>query len=171
MNPLKPFALEAWIESHRQDLRPPVGNRRLFREGDFIIMAVGGPNARRDYHRDPGEEFFYQLEGGMVLRTIQDGARVDVPIGAGEVLLIPPWLPHSPQRYADSVGLVIERTRRPGELDVVEWYCEHCGAMLHADSFVLTDVEVQFKAAIERFEASEALRTCGTCGTVMAPQA
>ena len=93
-------------------MRPPVGNKRVFRDGDFVIMVVGGPNARKDYHVDPGEEFFYQIEGDMVLKTMQDGRPVDVPIREGEILLLPPLVPHSPQRRADTVGLVIERQRR-----------------------------------------------------------
>ena len=123
MQSLQAFNLQQWIDANRSLLRPPVGNKRVFRDGDFIIMVVGGPNARKDYHVDPGEEFFYQLEGDMVLRTMQAATPVDVPIRAGEVLLLPPKVPHSPQRSANTVGLVIERARRTGELDGFQWYC------------------------------------------------
>src|SRR5690242_21327362 len=112
MQSLLPFNFQRWIDDNRHLLKPPVGNKRVFRDGDFIIMVVGGPNARKDYHVDPGEEFFYQLEGDMVLRTMQEDRAVDVPISAGEVLLIPPRMPHSPQRPANTVGLVLERVRR-----------------------------------------------------------
>ena len=111
MHPLQAFNFRRWIDENRAALRPPVGNKRVFRDGDFVIMVVGGPNARKDYHVDPGEEFFYQLEGDMVLKTIQDGRPIDVPIREGEVLLLPPVVPHSPQRRADTVGLVVERQR------------------------------------------------------------
>ena len=107
MSPLKAFNFRDWIDKHREYLKPPVNNRLVFRESEFIIMVVGGPNSRTDYHEDPGEEFFYQLEGDMTLRTMQDGARVDIPIREGEILLLPPRVPHSPQRYANTVGLVI----------------------------------------------------------------
>jgi 3-hydroxyanthranilate 3,4-dioxygenase len=119
MQSLQAFNFKQWIEANRAQLKPPVGNKRVFRDGDFIIMVVGGPNARNDYHVDPGQEFFYQLEGDMVLRTVQDGRALEVPIRAGEVLLIPPRLPHCPQRPAGTLGLVIERARRAGELPVV----------------------------------------------------
>ena len=109
MNPLKAFNFRAWIDKNREFLKPPVGNRQVFTESDFIIMVVGGPNSRGDYHDDPGDEFFYQLEGEMVLRTMQAGARVDIPIHEGEILLLPARVPHSPQRFANSVGLVVER--------------------------------------------------------------
>ena len=150
-------------------LRPPVGNKRVFRDGDFIIMVVGGPNARRDYHVDPGEEFFYQLEGDMVLKTVQDGRPVDVPIRAGEVLLLPPLVPHSPQRPAGTLGLVIERARRAGEQDGFQWYCERCGRLLYEEYFALTDIEKQFPPVFERFHADRERRTCRHCGTVMEP--
>jgi 3-hydroxyanthranilate 3,4-dioxygenase len=162
------FNFREWIEANRAQLKPPVGNKRVFRDGDFIIMVVGGPNARKDYHVDPGQEFFYQLEGDMLLKTMQDGRAVNLPIRAGEILLLPANVPHSPQRPAGSVGLVIERARHPGEQDGFQWYCEGCGAPLYQEFFVLTDIEKQFPGVFERFFASEDKRTCKHCGTVMA---
>ena len=103
----------------------------------------------------------------MVLKTMQDGRPIDVPIRAGEVLLIPPNLPHSPHRPANTVGLVIERTRRPGELDGFQWYCESCGYRLYEDFFELTDIERQLPPVFERFFSSLSMRTCVRCGTVM----
>jgi 3-hydroxyanthranilate 3,4-dioxygenase len=167
MESLHAFNFREWIEANRALLKPPVGNKRVFRDGDFIIMVVGGPNARKDYHVDPGQEFFYQLEGDMVLKTMQDGRQVEVPIRAGEVLLIPPGLPHSPQRPANTVGLVIERARRAGELDGFQWYCERCGHRLYEEFFPLTDIEKQFPAVFDRFFANLQKRTCARCGTVM----
>ena len=167
MESLHAFNFREWIEANRALLKPPVGNKRVFRDGDFIIMVVGGPNARKDYHVDPGQEFFYQLEGDMVLKTMQDGRQVDVPIRAGEVLLIPPGLPHSPQRPANTVGLVIERVRRAGELDGFQWYCERCGHRLYEEFFPLTDIEKQFPPVFDRFFANLQKRTCARCGTVM----
>jgi 3-hydroxyanthranilate 3,4-dioxygenase len=166
MESLHAFNFRQWIDANRALLKPPVGNKRVFRDGDFIIMVVGGPNARQDYHVDPGQEFFYQLEGDMVLRTLQDGRQVDLPIRAGEVLLLPPRLPHSPQRPANTVGLVIERARRPGELDGFQWYCEHCGQLLYEEFFPLEDIEKQFPPVFERFFANLKQRTCARCGTV-----
>jgi len=167
MQSLQAFNFQQWIDAHRAQLKPPVGNKRVFRDGDFIIMVVGGPNARNDYHVDPGQEFFYQLEGDMVLKTMQDGRALDVPIRAGEVLLIPPHMPHSPQRPAHTVGLVIERARRQDELDGFQWYCEKCGQLLYEEFFALTDIEKQFPPVFERFFASDQQRTCAHCGTRM----
>ncbi len=167
MEVVQAFNLRRWIDEHRHLLQPPVGNKRVFRDGDFIIMVVGGPNARQDYHVDPGQEFFYQLEGDMLLTTMQDGRKVDVPIREGEVLLIPSRLPHSPQRRANTVGLVIERQRRPGERDGFQWYCEACGNLLYEEFFELTDIEKQFPPVFERFYANRERRTCTRCGTVM----
>ena len=166
MSPLKAFNLRAWIDQHRELLKPPVGNRQVFRDSEFIIMVVGGPNARTDYHEDPGEEFFYQLEGDMVLRTMQEGARVDIPIREGEVLLLPPRVPHSPQRFANTVGLVIERQRKPEEQDGFLWYCEHCAYPLYAEYLHISDIEKQLPPIFERFYGSVEKRTCPACGTV-----
>jgi 3-hydroxyanthranilate 3,4-dioxygenase len=167
MQPLRAFNFRRWIDEHRAVLKPPVGNKRVFQDGDFVIMVVGGPNARKDYHVDPGEEFFYQLEGDMMLKTMQQGQPVDVPIREGEILLLPALLPHSPQRGANTLGLVIERRRLAGELDGFQWYCERCGHLLYEEFFELTDIEQQFPPLFERFYASRERRTCSNCGNVM----
>ncbi|HUN24849.1 MAG TPA: 3-hydroxyanthranilate 3,4-dioxygenase [Steroidobacteraceae bacterium] len=162
-----PLNFRRWIEENRHLLKPPVGNRRVFRDSEFIVQVVGGPNSRRDFHVDPGEEFFYQVEGDMLLRTVQGGHRVDVPIREGDIFLLPARVPHSPQRFPDTVGLVIERDRRPGELDGLQWYCERCGHLLYEEFFALTDIETQFPPVFERFYASREQRTCAHCGAVM----
>jgi 3-hydroxyanthranilate 3,4-dioxygenase len=162
-----PFNLHQWIDAHRHELVPPVANRQLYAAGDFIIMVVGGPNARRDYHVDPGAEFFYQLEGTLTLKTMQAGQPVDYPVRAGEVLLLPPLVPHSPQRPAGSIGLVVERRREPGERDGFQWYCGACHALLYEESFALENIETQFPPVFARFYADLGHRTCRQCGTVL----
>ena len=171
MRPTPPLNLQHWIEAHRHALVPPVANRQVFPAGDFIIMIVGGPNARADFHVDPGAEFFYQLEGTLTLRTIEDGRPLDYAIGPGEVFLLPPGVPHSPQRPAGSIGLVVERHRGATELDGFQWYCQACHALLYQESFVLGDIETQFPAVFERFYADAARRRCRTCGTLFEPPA
>jgi 3-hydroxyanthranilate 3,4-dioxygenase len=167
MQLLKAFNLHQWIDRHRHLLKPPVGNKRVFEDGDFIIMVIGGPNMRQDYHVDPGQEFFYQLEGDIVLKIMQNGHPVAVPIRQGEVLLLPPNLPHSPQRPANTVGLVVERRRQAGERDGFQWYCERCGNLLHEEFIELTDIEKQLPPVFERFHASRERRTCSRCGAVL----
>lgn len=162
-----PFNLNRWIEQNRDLLRPPVGNKLLFQDSAFIVMAVGGPNARKDFHHDPSEEFFFQVEGDMVLRTVQGGRLTDIPIRQGEVFLLPAEVPHSPQRPAGSVGIVVERRRNPGELDGFSWYCENCGHRLFLERVAVTDIETQLPAIFSRFFSNPAHRTCSVCGTVM----
>ena len=169
MRPLTAFNFQRWIDEHRHLLRPPVCNKQVFEDSEFVIMVVGGPNSRKDYHDDPGEEYFHQLEGDMLLRTIQDGKRVDIPIRQGEVLLLPAHVPHSPQRYADTVGLVIERQRRPGERDGFLWFCDRCDAELHAEYLPVENIEADLPPVFERFWSNPGQRTCRRCGAVMEP--
>jgi 3-hydroxyanthranilate 3,4-dioxygenase len=161
-----PFNFRGWIDANRHLLKPPVGNKQVYRDSEFIIMVVGGPNSRSDFHVDPGEEFFFQLEGDMLLRTVQEGRLVDLPIREGEIFLLPANMPHSPQRFPDTVGLVIERQRRAGELDGLQWYCESCQHLLYEEYFALTDIETQFPPVFQKYYDSQALRTCRHCGTV-----
>ena len=161
-----PLNLQRWVEEHRDLLRPPVGNKRLWVDRETIVMIVGGPNGRSDYHIDPGEELFYQLEGDITLRVIDDGERRDIAIREGELFLLPAGVPHSPQRPDGTVGLVVERARRPGERDGLRWYCERCCALIHERSFELVDIERQLADAIATYRAREDLRTCPACGVV-----
>jgi len=162
-----PIPLAQWIESNRHLLKPPVGNKCIV-DGDFIVMIVGGPNQRSDWHVEEGPEFFYQIEGEMVLRIQHDGQPRDVPIHAGELYYLPPRVPHSPQRMADSIGLVIERRRLPGERDGLQWFCERCNHLLYEQFFVLDSIETQFPPVFERYYSSLAHRTCTACGMVHA---
>ncbi len=163
---LRAFNFQAWIDAHREQLKPPVCNQQVFEDNDFIVMVVGGPNERDDYHLDEGPEFFYQLEGEMVLKTIQDGERVDIPIRAGEVLMLPPRVPHSPQRGPDSIGLVVERKRLESELDGFMWFCDNCNHTLYEEFLYVDDIVGQLPPVFDRFYASEKNRTCKRCGTI-----
>jgi len=167
MHALTAFNFGAWIEEHREILKPPVCNAQVFEESEFIIMVVGGPNSRSDYHDDPGDEFFYQLEGAMLLKTMQDGRPVDIPIRAGEILLLPKHVPHSPQRFANSVGLVVERRRQSSERDGFLWYCERCNHQLYAEYLHVSNIVTQLPPIFDRFYGSLEHRTCRHCGHVM----
>jgi 3-hydroxyanthranilate 3,4-dioxygenase len=162
-----PLDIAQWIEEHRAVLRPPVGNAQIWQESDFIVTVVGGPNRRTDYHDDPLEEFFYQLRGDMVLRVLdEDGRPRDLPIRQGSIFLLPPHIRHSPQRPAESVGLVIERQRPPGMLDGFEWYCQRCHARLHRIEVQLQSIVADLPPLFEQFYADEAKRRCEPCGTL-----
>ncbi len=171
MSKLAAFNLQGWIDDHRHLLKPPVGNAIVWEDTEFIVMIVGGPNRRNDYHIDPAEEFFYQLEGDMVLRVMEEEGPRDIPIRQGEVLLLPANVPHSPQRVARTVGMVVERRRRPDELDHLRWYCESCGSVLHDAKMHVKDLATQLKPVIELFYGDESLRTCKICGEVLSPPA
>ena len=162
-----PINLLDWVEKNREFLEPPVGNKMVWNDGEFLVMVVGGPNQRKDYHVEDGDEFFYQIEGDITVKVIEDGVRRDVPIRQGEMFLLPAGIPHSPQRPAGTVGLVIERKRQEGELDHLRWYCEKCDEVLHDASFQLVDLGKQLKPVIEEFKASDELRTCARCGATM----
>ncbi len=164
----RPFNLQKWIEDNRDLLKPPVGNKNLYTDaGDYIVMIVGGPNARKDYHYNETEELFYQLEGEILVKIQEDGKAVDVPIKAGDMYLHPAKVPHSPIRPEGSVGLVIERKREKNHTDGLQWYCDNCNNMLHDTYFHLTNIEKDFLPRFKEFYTSEDKRTCSNCGQVM----
>ena len=164
----RPFNLKKWISDNRDLLKPPVGNKNLYADaGDYIVMVVGGPNARKDYHYNETEELFYQLEGDITVTIQEDGKAVEVPIKEGEMFLLPARVPHQPARPAHSVGLVIECKRTGNEKDGLMWFCEKCNAPLKEFKFHLKKKKKDFLPRFKEFYGSEESRTCAKCGTVM----
>ena len=164
---LPPINFKNWIDKNRHLLKPPVGNQVVYEDTEFIIMVVGGPNTRKDYHIDEGEEFFYQLEGRMVLRIIENKKTKDININEGEIFLLPPKVPHSPQRFENTVGLVIERKRRKGELDAFQWYCDKCHTLLYEYFFPLTNIVRQLPPIFDGFWKDDDARTCKYCSAYL----
>jgi len=164
---LPPINFQDWINKNRHLLKPPVGNKVVYEDAEFIIMVVGGPNTRKDYHIDEGEEFFYQLEGDMVLRIMENGNPKDISIKEGEIFLLPSKVPHSPQRFENTVGLVVERKRNADELDGFQWYCDECNALLYEKYFHLTDIVKQLPPLFTSFWENKNARTCGTCNAFL----
>jgi 3-hydroxyanthranilate 3,4-dioxygenase len=167
MTTTAPINLHAWVAEHRHLLKPPVGNKPIW-DGDYLVMVVGGPNQRADYHINPGPELFFQVEGDIVLKIIDDGQPRDVPIRQGELFLLPAGVPHSPQRAAGTVGLVVEVPKFARGTHHLRWYCRQCNNVLHDAAFEPVDLGKQIKAMIEEFKADAALRTCKKCGAVFA---
>jgi 3-hydroxyanthranilate 3,4-dioxygenase len=164
-----PFNLHKWIEENRDSLKPPVGNKNLYKEsGDYIVMVVAGPNARKDYHYNETEELFYQLEGEMEVHIQDEGQKRTMKLGSGDMYLHPARIPHSPVRKKGSIGVVIERKRaEAGARDGLMWFCDHCNHKLYEAYFPLEDIEKDFLKHFEHFYGSKTLRTCDNCGTVM----
>ena len=169
MSLLPPINFKNWIEENRHLLKPPVGNKVVYENSDFMVMVVGGPNSRKDYHVDPVEEFFYQIEGDMVLKLMNDHNRVDIPIKEGEMFLLPKNIPHSPQRFKNTVGLVIEYKREEGALDSFQWYCDQCDNLLHEVTLDLEDIVAQLPPLFDSYWKDTRARTCNKCGSVQNP--
>ncbi len=167
MNMKKPFNLHKWINENRELLKPPVGNKNIYTESeDFIVMIVGGPNARKDYHYNETDEFFFQLEGSISINVQTPKGKETVHLNAGDVFLLPAKTPHSPARTQGSVGLVVE-AKRTNATDRLLWYCEKCNHKLHEVYFTLNNIEKDFLPHFKHFYTSEDLRTCKNCGEIM----
>ena len=164
-----PFNLNKWIEENRDLLKPPVGNKNLYKDaGDYIVMIVAGPNARKDYHYNETEELFYQLEGPIEVHIQENGEKRTMELGPGDMYLHPAKVPHSPVRHKGSIGLVIERKRKELPMDDgLLWFCDNCNNKLHEVYFKLEDIEVDFLNHFKSFYENESLRTCKKCSTIM----
>lgn len=168
---LQAFNLLNWIAENKEQLQPPVNNKVLWEDSEFICMILGGPNRRREFHVDPSDEFFYQIKGDCFVETInKEGKREVVTVKEGEVFMLPAMVPHSPHRVADTYGLVIERKRDLGELEDFVWFCDKCDHEVHRNRVQLTNIETQVKEGIAHFNGSEELRTCKNCGHVMSEE-
>jgi 3-hydroxyanthranilate 3,4-dioxygenase len=159
---------QAWLAEHGPHLKPPVGNKEVFPgQQDFIVMVVGGPNQRTDYHQEPYEEVFYQLTGTMHVDLQTPEGKQTVTIGPGEMWVLPRNVPHSPQRpEAGSIGLVFERPREAGVLERFQWYCLACNHRIHEVELQVTDIVTDLPPVFASFYSDEQARTCQACGAV-----
>ncbi|MHC5310677.1 3-hydroxyanthranilate 3,4-dioxygenase [Myroides sp. LJL116] len=163
------FNIYKWIEENKHLLQPPVGNKNIYPlSDDYIVMVVGGPNARKDFHYNESEEFFFQLQGTIYIDIQENNQRKRITLEAGDIFLLPPKVPHLPIRTKDSVGLVVEQKRKAANSkDGLIWYCENCNEKLYEVYFVLEDIETDFLKHFETFYNSLELRTCKSCHTVL----
>lgn len=165
----KPFNLTKWIDENRHLLKPPVGNKNMYVDsGDYIVMIVAGPNARKDYHYNETEELFYQIEGNITVYVQENGEKIVMQLGPGDMFLLPAKTPHSPVREENSIGLVVERKRAGQDIpDGLLWFCDICNHKLYEVYFELKDIEKDFLGHFQHFYNSKELRTCQNCSTVM----
>ncbi|ORZ33358.1 3-hydroxyanthranilic acid dioxygenase [Catenaria anguillulae PL171] len=163
-----PVDFNKWLVDNGHLLQPPVNNYCLFRGANFVVMLVGGPNKRTDYHINETEEYFYQVKGDMLLKVVDPKTNEfqDIPIKEGEMYLLQANTPHNPVRFADTVGIVVEQTRPAGSLDHLRWYCSNCKEIVYQESFHCTDLGSQLKPVIEKFASTPELRKCKNCGTM-----
>ena len=162
-----PLNFQRWIQEHDHLLKPPVGNQQIWQDSDFIVTVVGGPNHRTDYHDDPLEEFFYQINGNAYLKLWINGKEERVDLKEGDIFLLPPHVRHSPQRpETGSACLVIERQRPEGLLDGFEWYCLDCGGLVYRVEVQLKNIVKDLPPLFEAFYSSQEKRTCSHCGSV-----
>ena len=166
--PSGPLDLVQWIAANAAAFKPPVSNKVVFPGSELIFMVVHGPNARNDFHINPGDEIFYQLEGTIAVDVHHDDGRIERRlVAAGEVMLVPGGVAHSPRRPRDTWGVVIERQRRPDEIDQIVWFCEKCGNELRRAPFPLSDIETELAPIIHAFNADDKARKCARCSTVL----
>ena len=168
METLSTFHLKRWVDENQHLFNPPFKtNRLLVHHKDFLVMVLRGPNTRLDFHIEPGDEFFYQIEGEMELHLKPEGeSRQVVKIGQGEIFVCPGGLPHSPRRVENTWGLVIERKRRNDEKEEFAWFCENCDAPALRRVVNQGDIPNQVAAVYQEFNADERIRTCRVCGYV-----
>lgn len=170
----RPFNLMRWVEDNRDHFKPPVMNKQFFTGADDVIVFVSvGPNNRNDYHVNPTEELFYQLEGDIAvkIRPLDGTPPHHVVIREGEMWLCPRMVPHRPQRPEGTIGLIVEFPRVvAGKAcnDALRWYCEECDTLVHQAEFRLAHIDEDLHKVMNAFWGGPAKgRTCSKCGTVI----
>jgi len=148
------------VNENAERFLPPVCNKLMFGnpEGQLKVMFVGGPNLRKDYHIEEGEELFYMVKGRMELPIMEKGKPMVVKINEGELFLLPKMIPHSPQRLNHTLGLVIESERNPENTDCLRYYVDGSSEVLWEEWFHCYNLE-SLKEVIDRFKASEQCAT------------
>ena len=75
-------------------------------------------------------------------------------------------MPHSPRRFDNTWGLVIERKRRQDEIEEFAWYCEQCDELVLSRIVNQGNIPSQVSALYGEFNADPEMRTCKSCGYV-----
>ncbi|XP_033125943.1 3-hydroxyanthranilate 3,4-dioxygenase-like [Anneissia japonica] len=151
--------IPSWIEENKKFFLPPVCNKMMHQKGQMKAFFVGGPNNRKDYHIEEGEEFFYMRKGDMCLKVVEQNQHKDIHIKEGEVFLLPAFIPHSPQRQEGTIGLVLERERAEEEKDGLRYFVDGTLDSLYEEWFHCEDLGAQLGPIIKRFFASEQCKT------------
>jgi 3-hydroxyanthranilate 3,4-dioxygenase len=166
----KPFNFEQWVADNREHLKPPVSNKLLHEDSGMIVMVVGGPNTRVDFHDDPVEEWFHQIKGDMLLKIFDRGKIYDVPLREGEVFMMPSHTIHAPQRPNPGYGIVVESPRMAGMREGFQWHCFECETMVHRVEIPgIVDVSAivtELPKLFEAFHQDREARTCDECGAL-----
>lgn len=161
------FNFDQWIRDNEDQLKPPVSNKAMYVDDDLIVMVVGGPNQRHDFHYEPYPELFYQYRGNMHVNIQTDDGLQRIDIREGDLWLLPPNTYHSPQRpEADSIGLVVEKVREPGKLEKFAWFCQNCNYRVHEVELKVDDIVKDLPPVFEAFHNSDDARTCSNCGDI-----
>ena len=162
-----PFNLIEWIQENKNLLKPPVGNKVLLESKDFIVMAVGGPNKRNDFHINKTEEIFFQLQGSINLKTINKNNLVeDISINPGELFLLPGGVPHCPQRPKGTIGIVIEK-KREDEKDIFQWRCHNCHHVTYQEAVNVKDIEKDLPVVFSNYSEFKEGKNCSNCQTAL----
>jgi 3-hydroxyanthranilate 3,4-dioxygenase len=161
---LQGFNLQQWIDENRTDW----GQRRvIWQNSDFIAFVTRGPNRRKDYHINPGDEIFYQLEGELNLHYFKDNQHQLAVLKTGDIFLLPKNVPHSPRRADGSWTYVVERVRGKKEIDRFIWPCENCGNQLYETEVRFDDPGDAVNQATTALKADPKLATCTQCGEIL----
>ena len=98
-----------------------------------------------------------------------EGKQETAVIKAGQMLLCPADVPHSPRLEPNSWFIVFERKRKAGEIDYFKWFCNKCGEKVYETSAEVGDYRADPVGQVyQKFSSDEKLRTCKNCGTVIA---
>jgi 3-hydroxyanthranilate 3,4-dioxygenase len=167
MKELMPIDLTAAIDETKAAGQT---RRVLWQDSESLAFLSSGRKERKDFHTDPSDEVTLQLTGTqhLVYRTAAGEEKTAV-IKAGQMLLCPGGVAHSPRVGDDSWFIVFERKRLPGEKDRFEWFCDRCGDRVYEVDVEVGDYRLDPVGAVHRnFYGDEQLRTCKKCGSVIA---
>ncbi len=113
--------LHRWESMPRERLNPLLERRIVSAERMMITHVYLKKGCVVPKHRHQNEQITYVLDGALRFRLGEEGGQV-VEVRAGEVLCIPPDLPHSAEALEDTLDVDIFDPPRQDWLDGTDKY-------------------------------------------------
>ena len=117
-----------WADIEPEQLNPLVARQYVVGTKTMLARLALKKGAHVPMHNHMHEQISHVVEGALNFRVGMEGGGKDVAVRAGEILCIPPHVPHQVTALEDSVALDIFNPQRQDWIDGDDAYLRGGGS-------------------------------------------